>query len=235
MLQSTQGGRELINTGRLEQMLQPKEGISEEAVNIRKNLPKFNDNSYAHFVTTRTYENRPYFKDEEFSNILLKEIRFYSEKYGFKVLGWVIMPDHVHLLLWWDKEERPTLTVSKIMQGIKAGTAMRIIGRLKSRGLEQVLQPTRRGGRLEDTQGERVLQATHKSGAGSKSHRHNLRYRLWQPGYYDFNVHSEEKLLEKLNYMHCNPVKAGLVLSPNDYKWSSYKKYFMEKNEQKSL
>ncbi|MCX5994565.1 MAG: transposase [Chloroflexi bacterium] len=183
-----------------------------------KDLPKFNDNSYAHFVTTRTYESRPYFKNEEFSDILLNEIRFYSQKYSLNLIGYVIMPEHVHLLIWWDKEERPELTVSKIMQGIKAGTAMQIVGLLKSRGLG-------RGDGLE-----RVLQATHKSAADSKSHRRNLRYRLWQAGFYDFNVHSEEKLIEKLNYMHNNPVKAGLVVSPSDYKWSSHKKYFKEKN-----
>jgi len=188
-------------------------------VNIRKNLPKFNDNSYAHFVTTRTYENRPYFKNEELLSILLKEIGFYSGKYGFEVLGWVIMPDHVHLLLWWDKEENSTLAISKIMQGIKAGTAMRMIRLLKSSGLE-------RGDGLEH-----LLQATQSKEAGSKSHKRNLKYRLWQPGFYDFNIHSKEKLLEKLNYMHNNPVKAGLVLSPCDYKWSSYRKYFKEKND----
>jgi putative transposase len=49
---------------------------------------------------------------------------------------------------------------------------------------------------------------------------------LWQAGFYDFNVYSEEKLKEKLNYIHGNPVKAGLVLSPRDYRWSSYKEYF---------
>jgi putative transposase len=216
---------------------------------LYKNLPKFDDNSYAHFVTTRTYENRPYFKNEEFSNILLKEIRFYSEKYEFEVLGWVIMPDHVHLLLWWDKEERPNLTVSKIMQGIKAGAAMRIIGCLKSKGLEHLLQPTHREERLEVTQGKEVFQPTYKGGdgwervlpatrngrVGSKAHKRNLRYRLWQPGFYDFNVHSEEKLLEKLNYMHNNPLRAGLVSSPCDYEWSSYKKYFKEKNGQETI
>ena len=189
-----------------------------------RNLPKFDDNSYAHFVTTRTYENRSYFKNEELSNILLKEIRFYSEEYGFEVLGWVVMPNHLHLLLWWDKEEKPTLTISKIMQGIKAGTAMRIISLLKSKGLERedglerVLQATRK----------RELQDTPEDTMSSKSHRRNLKYRLWQPGFYDFNIHSEEKLLEKLNYMHNNPVKAGLVLSPCDYEWSSYRQYYKE-------
>lgn len=189
---------------------------------LYKNLPKFDDNSYAHFVTTRTHENRPYFRNDEYTDILLEEVRFYSEEYGFDVLGWVIMPEHLHLLLWWDKEEKPGLSISKIMQSIKSGSARRIIDLTKSKGLEQVLQPTR---------GEGRLQATQKDFAVSKSHKRNLKYRIWQPGFYDFNVHSEKKLLEKLNYMHNNPVKAGLTLSPADYRWSSYRKYFKEKHE----
>lgn len=177
---------------------------------MHKHLPKFNDTSYAHFVTTRTYESVHYFSNQEFSHILLEEIRFYSEEYAFDVLGYVIMPDHVHLLLWWDKQEKPGLNVSKIMQGIKAGSARRIIDLMKHKGSEQVLRPTR----IEYD--------------GSKSHKRNLRYRIWQPRFYDFNVHNEEKLLEKLDYMHNNPVKAGLVQSPADYKWSSCKDYFEE-------
>ena len=56
-------------------------------------------------------------------------------------------------------------------------------------------------------------------------------FRLWQHGFYDFNIFSDEKLLEKLDYIHSNPVRAGLVLSPRDYKWSSYKEYFEEKSQ----
>jgi len=176
---------------------------------LHKNMPKFNDSSYAHFVTTRTYESRPYFENEEFSRIVLEELRFYREKYDFVLIGYVIMPAHLHLLLWWDKEEKPGLSVSKIMQGIKGATARRIIDLMQEKGLERMLQSTRRN-------------------ADSKSHRRNSKYRLWQPGFYDFNVYSEGKVLEKLNYMHGNPVKAGLVLSPCDYRWSSYMEYFEE-------
>jgi putative transposase len=183
---------------------------------LYKALPKFNDNSYAHFITTRTYENRPYFKDESLAHILLTEIKFYTQRYGFSLMGYVIMPDHLHLLMWWNKEEKPTLTVSRIMQGIKAGTAMRIVNLLKNRGLEHLLQPTH----------IREPQAPHTNNVDSKSHNRNLRYRLWQAGFYDFNVYSEAKLSEKLNYMHNNPVKAGLVYSTSDYKWSSYLEYY---------
>ena len=44
---------------------------------------------------------------------------------------------------------------------------------------------------------------------------------VWQPGYYDFNIYSEEKLREKLEYMHNNPVRAGFVGSPESWKYSS--------------
>jgi putative transposase len=183
---------------------------------IYRNLPKFNDSSYAHFVTTRTYENRPYFKNREISSILWKEIKFYGQKYGFTLLGYVIMPDHLHLLIWWDKEERLELNVSKIVQMIKGTTARRCIDLLKTRGWEQMLPSTHKA---------RGLHATQNKDVSSRSHKRNIKYRLWQPGFYDFNIYSEEKLLEKLNYMHNNPVKAGLVLSPSDYEWSSYKEY----------
>jgi putative transposase len=48
---------------------------------------------------------------------------------------------------------------------------------------------------------------------------------LWQRRFYDFNVWSYKKKLEKLRYMHFNPVKRGLVRDPNDWPWSSYSFY----------
>jgi putative transposase len=48
---------------------------------------------------------------------------------------------------------------------------------------------------------------------------------FWQRRYYDFNVSSPEKYVEKLQYIHRNPVKRGLVLKPEDYRWSSFNHY----------
>ena len=56
-------------------------------------------------------------------------------------------------------------------------------------------------------------------------------FRLWQPGFYDFNIYSKEKLVEKLDYIHNNPVSAGLVLSSGAYEWSSYHLYFSEERK----
>ena len=48
---------------------------------------------------------------------------------------------------------------------------------------------------------------------------------FWQPRYYDFNVFTPEKRVEKLRYMHRNPVKRGLVSEPLEWAWSSFRHY----------
>jgi putative transposase len=48
---------------------------------------------------------------------------------------------------------------------------------------------------------------------------------FWQARYYDFNLRNPEKRVEKLQYMHRNPVKRGLVAKPEDWKWSSFLHY----------
>jgi putative transposase len=192
---------------RLDDVVQPTR--REKKVRMHKNLPKFNDTSYAHFVTTRTHGNYPYFRDKSLAKILQEEMEFYAKKYGFDLLGHVIMPDHLHLLVWWDVEAKPGLTISKIMQGIKGSAARRIIDLVKGSS-EHPLRLRR----------EPMLSSTPKY-----VHKQNLRYRLWQPGFYDFNIYSEEKLRGKLDYMHDNPVRAGLAPEPAKYRWSSYRDY----------
>ena len=49
---------------------------------------------------------------------------------------------------------------------------------------------------------------------------------MWQRRFYPFNVYSEKKRLEKLDYMHNNPVKRGLVKEPGEWPWSSWRFYF---------
>src|SRR5208283_1631785 len=51
---------------------------------------------------------------------------------------------------------------------------------------------------------------------------------FWQARFYDFNVWTTKKRVEKLRYMHRNPVKRGLVRSPEQWRWSSYRFYFLD-------
>jgi putative transposase len=101
-------------------------------------------------------------------------------RYGFVVAGYVLMPEHVHLLIG----EPRVSTLAVVIQVLKQQTSRK----LKSAGDAQ----------------------------------------FWQPRYYDFNVHNEEKRVEKLRYMHRNPVKRGLVEKPEDWQWSSFRHYLTE-------
>ena len=66
----------------------------------------------------------------------------------------------------------------------------------------------------------RVLQALKTSVSKQSDQRP-----FWLARYYDFNVQSEEKRIEKLKYMHRNPVTRGLVTRPEEWKWSSFQHY----------
>ncbi len=48
---------------------------------------------------------------------------------------------------------------------------------------------------------------------------------FWQRRFYDFNIWSTEKVTEKLDYIHNNPIKRQLVSNPNDWPWSSWSNY----------
>src|SRR5438445_1891409 len=51
---------------------------------------------------------------------------------------------------------------------------------------------------------------------------------IWQARFYDFNVWTEKKRIEKLRYMHRNPVKRGLVVRPEEWRWSSFRHYALK-------
>jgi hypothetical protein len=51
------------------------------------------------------------------------------------------------------------------------------------------------------------------------------KHQIWQRRFYDFVVFTEKKRVEKLRYMHRNPVKRGLVLEPQQWAWSSFRHY----------
>jgi putative transposase len=93
------------------------------------------------------------------------------------VYGYVVMPEHVHLLI--SEPERGTLALA--IQSLKQGVARRLALREKDS--------------------------------------------FWQARYYDFNVWSEPKFVEKLKYIHRNPVRRGLVVRAEDWNWSSLRHY----------
>jgi len=190
-----------------------------------RSLPKFNEQNYIHFITTKTFHKYPYFGDSRCCLILLEELDFYRKHLGFKVLGYVILLDHLHCLIFWDVEEYPELTISKIMQVVKSHSAKEISYYIQTGRRKPSLSPYSRGA-SEGSHPPNSYEWENKGKVHTKP-----KAQIWQPGFYDFNIYSEKKLIEKLNYIHNNPITAGLCENPENYQWSSYSQIMeIEKN-----
>jgi putative transposase len=148
---------------------------------------------------TSCYRRLPLLEKPQHRDLLLEVLERVRRRYHFVVVGYVIMPEHMHLLLSEPDRGDP----SKAMQAIKQGFARRL---LRKQGAADI-PPTNdaRQGGLWDT-------------ALDRGH-------FWQARFYDFVVYTENKRVEKLRYMHRNPVKRGLVAEPRQWDWSSYRHY----------
>jgi putative transposase len=127
-----------------------------------------------HFITFSCFQRRQLLESAVARETFERELERVRQWYGCYVTGYVVMPEHVHLLI--SEPERGKLSV--VIQMLKQITSRR-------------LRPA------------------------------ELR-RFWQVRYYSFPVWSEEKRVEKLRYIHRNPVHRGLVSSPEEWKWSSF-------------
>jgi len=118
----------------------------------------------------------------------LEEVR---EKHDFVVAGYVVMPEHFHLLVSEPRVDKLSLAMQVLKQRVS------------------------RRYRKEKKTNANHVEPWEDHGPPS----------FWQPRYYDFNVFRQKKYVEKLRYIHRNPVKRGLVTSPELWRWSSYRDY----------
>ena len=166
---------------------------------VANKLRRYYGAGHLHFITTSCYRRLALLEKPQHRDLLLEVLERERWRYHFVVVGYVIMPEHMHLLLSEPERGDP----SKVMQAIKQGFARRLL-RKQSAADDPPTNDRRRGG-LWDT-------------AFDRGH-------LWQARFYDFVVYTENKRVEKLRYMHRNPVKRGLVAEPQQWDWSSYRHY----------
>jgi putative transposase len=157
------------------------------------------------FITTSTYRRLKLFDSERFRWTFVQVLRRLRRETGSLLIGWVLMPEHFHLLI----KPEPAESTSSWMQELKKRTAQGIIATLKENAFYPWCQ--RMLARL------RLPSSVHS----------DSQYRVWQRRFVPFNVYSEKKRLEKLDYMHANPVKRRLATSPDQWPWSSYRFYYL--------
>src|ERR1017187_539442 len=142
-------------------------------------LKRYYGTGSLHFITWRCYRRQPLLNSAARRDLLLTVLEKMRNRYRFAVIGYVVMPEHIHLLV----SEPQVANPSTVVQAVKLGFSRRLTG---------------------------APDALHH---------------IWQSRFYDFNLWSQRKAIEKLKYMHRNPVVRGLVQQPEEWRWSSYRSY----------
>jgi len=154
------------------------------------------------FVTTTVVDFIKIFTSDEYCQILIQNLDFYRQIYNFKIIAYVIMPNHIHLILW-PQESRD---LPKIMRDFKKYTSVEV------RRL------------LENEKNSRILYLLRRSARGYK----NQKYKLWMDRYDRLAIYSAQVLSQKMEYIHYNPVRARLVKQGIDWKYSSARNYCLD-------
>ncbi len=147
------------------------------------------------FITFTVVGFIPIFNNTPCCDIMLDNLRFYQERGDFAILAYVIMPNHVHLVL----KVHGGRPASQCIGGIKRMTSRQISIHLARHGKTELLAA------LSD--------AAHKEPARD--------CRIWKPRFDSLVLHNIDTLCQKIHYIHNNPVKAGLVDREIDWPYSS--------------
>jgi len=172
---------------------------------------------YLHFITTSCYRRHPLLDAASRRDLFLEVLEHVRRRYDFVVVGYVVMPEHVHLLVSEPERGNP----STVMQAIKQGFARRVLGGLRAESRPETLSP------------QAASQPTFATDAKVGQPQHTWRPEHWQPQhiwqrrFYDFVLWSAQKRQEKLHYIHRNPVERGLVAEPEQWPWSSARHYLL--------
>lgn len=154
----------------------------------------YNTPGHAHELTNSCYRRQSFFTDEIACRIFLDSLRRARDKFHFHLWAYVVMPTHVHLLIWPCVME---YDIGKILQAIN-GTMSRRYSRLLSR-----TNPEFRSGFLEKEKDRAV-------------------FRFWQRGGgFDRNLYNDTAVHDSIRYIENNPVRSKLVVQASEYRWSS--------------
>jgi len=148
-----------------------------------------------HFVTGNLLNRTPVFNQEACCEAFLNVCSTLGEQWPCKLIAYVLMPDHIHLIL-----------------NPRDGRIKEFVGTLKSLSAKHIIET------VHDISFTRRMNDC-------------FVHQVWQESFKDFSLWSSWMIWQKINYIHANPVKAGLVKSAGDFRWSSFRAFYFETNE----
>ena len=164
-----------------------------EAVPPMRSRYRILERDHSHFITATTVAWLPIFTTAARCDVLVDAFEYCRQHKSLKLYAWVILDTHFHAIVAAPRLER-------VLADLKRHTARRIIEQLEAEHCNWLLRQLR------------SQRAPHKT---------ESQHQVWQEGSHPQAVMSDEIMLQKLEYLHNNPVKRGLVASPEHWRYSS--------------
>lgn len=158
---------------------------------------KIYDEHFPYFITTGITFGLPLFNDPAVTNTILENLAFMRNKGKIRLTAFVIMENHIHLIL---QGEDLAAKISRF----KSYSARRIIDFLKSRRRSRWLK------RLK------AVKSPYKT---------DREYQLWEESFHPKQIVGDKMMLQKIEYIHQNPVNRGYVDKPEHWRYSSARNY----------
>ena len=160
------------------------------------------DQSALHYLTIQVVDWIDVFMRKGYRDIVIDSLRYCQQNKGLQVFGYVIMSNHIHLIV-----NSPNGELSNTLRDFKKFTSKNIIESVTN------CNESRKDWMLNRFQ------------FNAQRHSRNEKYQFWTHENHAIVLYSPEFSREKLDYLHNNPVRAGLVRKPEDYIYSSATNY----------
>jgi putative transposase len=159
---------------------------------------------YAYFITCTVIEHLPIFTETAYASIILDSLAFIREQKNVRLNAFVLMSTHLHAVLW----PKDKANMSDILRDFKRHT---------SRSISKLAQAR------EDRHYLKQFAAARVDGRS----REICDYKVWEEGSHPEAIYSDDFARQKIDYIHFNPVKAGLVAKAEDWPNSSARAYLL--------
>jgi len=160
---------------------------------------RYNIRGHAHYLTFSCFRRQPFLLKDRSCQWVVDAIRRARVRHNFHLWAWVLMPEHVHLLLWPQHQDYDISTILVSLKKPVTNAALRYLTRHAPQFIVHLLDRQPNG---------------------------KCTRRFWQRGGgYDRNLWSAQEVWEKIHYIHMNPVRRGLVERPEQWLWSSAPDY----------
>jgi putative transposase len=161
---------------------------------------KFHDQDKLYFISFATVYWIDVFIREEYMQVIIKSWKHCQEKKGLEIYGWGIMPSHVHMIIGSDGKKK----LDEIVGEMKSYTSTKFRSLIKEHPHE--------------SRKEWMLWMFRRAG---KKNSNNNDWQFWQQHNKPLEIKDQEMFDKILNYIHQNPVVAGFIDKPEDWKYSS--------------